>query len=334
MQNTKVCKKFGLLQLSSFVSLRVLVWRARAYVWFVLYAYYLSVCNEGNVELYYAKLSTDSGFVSGETASIDGYWSVDADDCQSVNSDRNKTITLAFFMTNDKGIWGNVHFAGSSANSSLGEYYWAPEQICLPWSSGVVSEYGARRSVIPEFTPPCPEGYGAAGVSVAAKMSSSDRPVTVNLAPDKSVTVWAWAPPQETPEEIPEKASPEEAAAEKQAMLFHPSESNAPSSMKLRRLGEQRRKRDEMKVKISNFFVQQMDDFKPLGNSPSLVADCLASRVMQRPGMDSSFLVWHINAGNKIDDAFFYIIPKQDLHQYLQEYRQGAGETYSSTGGY
>ena len=182
----------------------------------------IDICNSGNTDLHFARLATGPyNLLKGSTyGKMDAFSRIAPGTCYDVHWDSLETVAFAFFQQDSNGTWGNtVYNLGRSSEKTLGNYYWAPEYICLiPGQETRVVE--DRPTILKRYTPPCRAPAIEARVSFAAKTQHTDRPLKFTLSPDKNILLEPWGaeraqpaqprntnPPRVAPKEVRELRS-------------------------------------------------------------------------------------------------------------------------------
>ena len=153
----------------------------------------VNVCNQGNVEVFYASLGVRKSFFS-DGGIIQGLFSIEPGKCRDVVPGGMSDVTTAFFYKDKAGTFGNAVFTVKGPEKSITQAMLA--HICV--NPEGFRETSAQDDLsigqfIKRWTPPCLDGYFPAKTSFGA-WEERNYIYTIDISPSQN-TLLAPFPP-------------------------------------------------------------------------------------------------------------------------------------------
>jgi hypothetical protein len=148
----------------------------------------VNVCNQGDVEVFYASLGVRENFMS-TSAKIQGLFSIDPGTCRDVLPGGMSDVTVAFFYRDRSGTFGNTVFKVKGPEESL--FRTKLSQICVNlegFRDNSTRDHLSLSQFIKIWTPPCLQGYFPAKTSFGV-WEESDYIYTIDISPSRDTLV-------------------------------------------------------------------------------------------------------------------------------------------------
>jgi len=153
----------------------------------------VNVCNQGDVEVFYASLGVHESFMSS-SAKIQGLFSLDPGNCRDVVPGGMSEVEVAFFYQDRSGTFGNAVFPVKGPEGSL--FRTKLSQICVNpegFRDTSTRDHLSLSQFIKKWTPPCLHGYVPAKTSFGV-WEESDYIYTIDIAPSQDTRVAPFPP--------------------------------------------------------------------------------------------------------------------------------------------
>jgi hypothetical protein len=153
----------------------------------------VNVCNQGDVEVFYASLGVRENFMSA-SAKIQGLFSIDPGNCRDVVPGGMSDVTVAFFYKDRSGTFGNAVFKVKGHEESL--FRTKLSQICVNlegFRDNSTRDHLSLSQFIKIWTPPCLQGYFPAKTSFGV-WEESDYIYTIDISPSQDTLVVPFPP--------------------------------------------------------------------------------------------------------------------------------------------
>lgn len=153
----------------------------------------VNVCNQGDVEVFYASFGERESFLSS-SAIIQGLFSIDPGICRDVVPGGMSDVTVAFFYRDRSGMFGNAVFPVKGDEASLFRTKFS--EICVNlegFRDTSTREHLSLSQFIKIWTPPCLEGYFPAKTSFGV-WGEKDYTYTVDISPSQDTRVAPFPP--------------------------------------------------------------------------------------------------------------------------------------------
>jgi len=153
----------------------------------------VNVCNQGDVEVFYASLGVRENFMS-TSAKIQGLFSIHPGQCRDVVPSEMSDVSVAFFYRDRSGTFGNAVFnvnwhEGSLVKTKL-------SHICVNLE-GFRDNSTRDDLILSQFikiwTPPCLDGYFPARTSFGV-WEERDYIYTIDISPSQDTLVAPFPP--------------------------------------------------------------------------------------------------------------------------------------------
>ena len=148
----------------------------------------VNVCNQGDVEVFYASLGVRESFMSA-SAKIQGLFSIDPGTCRDVLPGGMSDVTVAFFYRDRSGTFGNTVFKVKGPEESLFRTKFS--QICVnleEFRDNSTRDHLSLSQFIKRWTPPCLHGYFPAKTSFGV-WEEKDYIYTIDISPSQATAV-------------------------------------------------------------------------------------------------------------------------------------------------
>jgi hypothetical protein len=148
----------------------------------------VNVCNQGDVEVFYASLGVRENFMSA-SAKIQGLFSIDPGNCRDVVPGGMSDVTVAFFYRDRSGTFGNAVFPVKGDEALL--FRTKLSKICVNlegFRDTSTRDHLSLSQFIKIWTPPCLDGYFPAKTSFGV-WEESDYIYTIDIAPSQDILV-------------------------------------------------------------------------------------------------------------------------------------------------
>ena len=153
----------------------------------------LNVCNQGDVEVFYASLGLRESFLSS-SAIIQGLFSLDPGTCRDVVPGGMSDVTVAFFYRDRSGTFGNEVFPVKGDEASF--FKTKLSEICVNlegFRDTSTRDHLSLSQFIKIWTPPCLHGYSPAKTSFGV-WEERDYMYTVDIFPSQNTRVPPFPP--------------------------------------------------------------------------------------------------------------------------------------------
>jgi hypothetical protein len=153
----------------------------------------VNVCNQGDVEVFYASLGVRENFMSA-SAKIQGLFSIDPGNCRDVVPGGMSDVTVAFFYKDRSGTFGNAVFKVKGHEESL--FRAKLSQICVNpegFRDNSTRDHLSLSQFIKIWTPPCLQGYFPAKTSFGV-WEESDYIYKIDVSPSQDTLVAPFPP--------------------------------------------------------------------------------------------------------------------------------------------
>ncbi len=153
----------------------------------------VNVCNQGDVEVFYASLGVRENFMS-TSAKIQGLFSIDPGRCRNIVPGGMSDVTVAFFYRDRSGTFGNSVFQVNGHEESL--FRTQLSHICVHvegFGDNSTRDDLSLSQFIKKWTPPCLRGYFPAKTSFGV-WKERDYIYTINIAPFLDTPVAPFPP--------------------------------------------------------------------------------------------------------------------------------------------
>jgi hypothetical protein len=148
----------------------------------------VNVCNQGDVEVFYASLGVRENFMSA-SAKIQGLFSIDPGNCRDVVPGGMSDVTVAFFYKDRTGTFGNAVFKVKGHEESL--FRTKLSQICINlegFRDNSTRDHLSLSQFIKIWTPPCLQGHFPAKTSFGV-WEERDYMYTIDISPSQDTLV-------------------------------------------------------------------------------------------------------------------------------------------------
>ena len=153
----------------------------------------VNVCNQGDVEVFYASLGVRENFMSA-SAKIQGLFAMDPGNCRNVIPGGMSDVTVAFFYRDRSGTFGNAVFKVKGHEESL--FRTKLSQICVNlkgFRDNSTRDHLSLSQFIKKWTPPCLQGYFPAKTSFGV-WEERDYIYTIDISPSQDTLVASFPP--------------------------------------------------------------------------------------------------------------------------------------------
>ena len=152
-----------------------------------------NVCNQGDVEVFYASLGVRESFVSA-SAKIQGLFAIAPGNCRNVIPGGMSDVDVAFFYRDRSGTFGNAVFKVKGHEESLLRNKLS--QICVNlegFRENSTRDHLSLSQFIKKWTPPCLQGYFPAKTSFGV-WEERDYIYTIDISPSQDTLVAPFPP--------------------------------------------------------------------------------------------------------------------------------------------
>ncbi len=153
----------------------------------------VNVCNQGNVEVFFASLGVRESFWS-DSGIIQGLFSIEPSNCRDVTPGDMSDVVTAFFYEDKAGTFGNIVFNAEGPEKSIVKAKLS--QICVHpegFRETSAQDDLSTSEFIKKWTPPCPKGYFPAKASFGA-WGEKDYFYTIDISPFHHTLVSPFPP--------------------------------------------------------------------------------------------------------------------------------------------
>ena len=153
----------------------------------------VNVCNQGDVEVFYASLGVRENFMS-TNAKIQGLFSIDPGNCRDIVPGGMSDVSVAFFYRDRSGTFGNTVFKVKGHEESL--FRTRLSQICVNlegFRDNSNRDHLSLNQFIKIWTPPCQLGYFPAKTSLGV-WEERDYIYTIDISPSQDIAVAPFPP--------------------------------------------------------------------------------------------------------------------------------------------
>jgi len=152
----------------------------------------VNVCNQGDVEVFYASFGVRENFMSA-SAKIQGLFSIAPGNCRNVVPGGMSDVTVAFFYRDRSGTFGNTVF---KVKGDEGSFRTKLSQICVNlegFRANSTQDHLSLSEFIKIWTPPCLHGYFPAKTSFGV-WGESNYIYTIDISPSQDTLIAPFPP--------------------------------------------------------------------------------------------------------------------------------------------
>ena len=153
----------------------------------------VNVCNQGDVEVFYASLGVRERFLSS-SAIIQGLFAIDPGNCRNVIPGGMSDVDVAFFYRDRSGTFVNAVFPVRGDEAAL--FRTKLSQICVNlegFRENSTRDHLSLSQFIKKWTPPCLQGYFPAKTSFGV-WEERDYIYTIDISPFQDTLVAPFPP--------------------------------------------------------------------------------------------------------------------------------------------